>query len=150
MNKKLQIIIFFVILITLWQIVVFIYAPPRENDLRIAVDGNLTETEDNAYFQGELMVSLDWLVEIMNIQMEEKGLKKILALDNNRLEVKLFSSEAKLNSNRYKLSNAVIYQSGKIFVPMRSVVEAFDWILIKGPYGFSLYSPIYWANKQQK
>lgn len=150
MNKKLQIIIFFVILIILWQIVVFIYAPPRENDLRIAVNGTLVDTKENAYLQGEPMVSLDWLTEIMDIQMEQDGLKRILYLDSNKLEIKLLSSEAKLNGNRYKLSNAVIYQKGKIFVPMRSVVEAFDWVVKKGPYGFSLYSPTYWAEKNQK
>lgn len=80
MKQGLKIFTFVIVLFILWQIVVFIWQPEYENDLRIAVDGQIVETENNAYLQGEPMACLDWLAEIMNIQVEQNGFKIQLTL----------------------------------------------------------------------
>lgn len=146
MKKLSKAVLFCVVLLILWRVAGIPWAPERETDLQLRVDGQIVDSEGMLYLQGRVMVRLDWLAEIMGLDMEQEKRKIRLTLEETTLDIKIYSSEAQINGERYKMSNAPIYEDRQVMVPMRSVVEAFGWVLVKD-YELHLYSPKYWAEK---
>ncbi len=148
MKLVLKFAVFFLILIFIWRFS-GVLVSERETNIELTLNDVLIESEGMIYKENIVMIQLDWLAEIMNAEIQENNRKITIILGDDELCISKLSSEAKLNGERYKLSNAPIYENGEIFVPMRSIVEAFDWVLVYNQT-VNLYTPQYWSEKTKE
>lgn len=145
MKSVLKFAVFFLVMVLVWRFS-GVLVSERETNIELTLNDVLLESEGMIYKDNIVMIQVDWLAEIMDAEIQENNDKITIILGDDELCITKLSSEAKLNGARYKLSNAPIYEKGEILVPMRSIVEAFDWILVYNQT-INLYTPQYWSEK---
>lgn len=149
LRTALKIVLFVVVLWVLWQVALGVFVGEKNYDLHVSLDGKKVEADGTVYYQSGVMARLDWLAEVMGAELEQEGGKFTLRLGEDELVLKLRSSEAVLNGERYKLAAASVKKRGQVWVHARTVAEAFGWAVVYRD-GVLIYTPEYLAKEERE
>lgn len=148
LRTVLKIGLFVVVLWALWQLAVGVFVGEKNYDLHVSLDGQGVEADGAVYYQSGVMARLDWLADLMGAELEQEGKQFTMRLGQDELVLKLDSSEALLNGERYKLAAAAVKEQGQVWVHARTVAEAFGWAVVYRD-DVLIYTPEY-LNKEER
>lgn len=162
-KKPVTFLIFLAALFVIFCIAAIMWQPEKRDMDHIIFNNEVYEIPNIGYYTDALMIDLEHICNLMDATTERKGRTITINRQDKEMEIKLYSTRAKLNDERIYLYRASIIRDGRVYVHIRTVCDKLGLIMgggsatrsinqdfpeLEGRRGFCIYTPEYMIAKK--